>query len=63
MSVLEIQEVWFEDYEVTARAMPAPVAAYGLCGEDGRDVLLVYAEADCEGECKYKYCYPAHSWR
>jgi hypothetical protein len=41
---MELKKIEFELYDKAARLLPLPKAAYGLCDDENRDVLLVYEE-------------------
>ncbi len=41
-----IIEEWLENYQDRAKTLPVPDRAYSLCGDEGRDVLMLFPDPD-----------------
>jgi len=60
---MELKRIDFELYEQAARRLPMPKMAYGLCGDENRDVLLVYEELRFDDPCSAPVCQGLQSGR
>ncbi len=43
---MELKQERFEWYRYRAKTLPVPDYAYSLCGDEGRDVLMLFPDPD-----------------